>query len=96
MGATVLDNAEIGEACIIGAHTLVPKGMKIPPRSLIIGTPAKVVRSLTEDEIKSLVTSAKGYQELGASYRGLLWNEDQAARAREDRGTCAFKNDGDV
>jgi len=96
MGATVLDNAEIGEECIIGAHTLVPKGMKIPPRSLVIGTPAKVVRSLTEDEIKSLVTSAKGYQELGASYRGLLWNEDQAARAREDRGTCAFKNDGDV
>jgi carbonic anhydrase/acetyltransferase-like protein (isoleucine patch superfamily) len=72
MGATVLDNAEIGEECIIGAHTLVPKGMKIPPRSLVIGTPGKVVRSLTEDEIKSLTDSARGYQTLGATYASLF------------------------
>ena len=49
MGAPVLDNAEIGEECIIGAHTLIPKGMKIPPQSLVIGTPGKVVRQLTVD-----------------------------------------------
>ena len=72
MGATVLDNAEIGEECIIGAHTLVPKGMKIQPRSLVIGTPAKVVRSLTEDEIKSLTDSAVGYQTLGATYTSIF------------------------
>jgi carbonic anhydrase/acetyltransferase-like protein (isoleucine patch superfamily) len=72
MGATVLDNAEIGEECIVGAHTLVPKGMKIPPRSLIIGTPAKVVRSLTEDEIASFSASARGYQELGATYASIV------------------------
>lgn len=74
MGATVLDNAEIGDECIIGAHTLIPKGMKIPPRSLVVGTPGKVARQLTDDEIKSLVTSAKGYQELGTTYRELLVN----------------------
>ena len=72
MGATVLDNAEIAEECIIGAHALVPKGMKIPPRSLVIGTPAKVVRSLTEDEIKSLADSARGYQTLAATYASIL------------------------
>jgi carbonic anhydrase/acetyltransferase-like protein (isoleucine patch superfamily) len=72
MGATVLDNAEIGEECIIGAHTLVPKGMKISPRSLVIGTPGKVVRTLTEDEIKSLTESARGYQTLGATYGSIF------------------------
>jgi carbonic anhydrase/acetyltransferase-like protein (isoleucine patch superfamily) len=51
MGASVLDNAEIGAVCIIGAHTLVPEGIKIPPRSLAIRTPAKVVRSLTNQEL---------------------------------------------
>ena len=65
-------NAEIGEECIIGAHTLVPKGMKIPPRSLVIGTPGKVMRSLTDDEIESLSASARGYQELGATYASIF------------------------
>lgn len=74
MGATVLDNAEVGAECIIGAHTLIPKDMKIPPRSLVIGTPGKVVRQLTDDEIRGLLASAKGYQELGATYRELLVN----------------------
>ncbi len=72
MGATVLDNAEVGAECIIGAHTLVPKGMKTPPRSLVIGTPGKVVRQLTDKELQSLVASANGYQELGATYRSIL------------------------
>lgn len=69
MGATILDNAEVGDECIIGAHTLVPKGMKIPPRSLVMGTPGKVVRELSTEEITSLTASAKGYQELGAVYQ---------------------------
>jgi len=74
MGATILDNAEVGDECIIGAHTLIPKGTKIPPRSLVVGTPGKVVRQLTDEELQSLVASAKGYQELGATYRVLLSN----------------------
>lgn len=69
MGATILDNADVGDECIIGAHTLIPKGMKIPPRSLVVGTPGKVVRELTPEELSSLVASAKGYRELGAIYR---------------------------
>jgi carbonic anhydrase/acetyltransferase-like protein (isoleucine patch superfamily) len=69
MGATILDNAEIGELSIVGAHTLIPKGMKIPPRSLVIGTPGKIVRSVTPDEERELVLSATRYQELGRYYR---------------------------
>jgi carbonic anhydrase/acetyltransferase-like protein (isoleucine patch superfamily) len=73
MGATLLDNVEIGELCIIGAHTLIPKGMKIPPRSLVVGTPAKVVRTITAQEEHELAVSAKRYQELGSYYRKQLF-----------------------
>ena len=72
MGATILDNARIGERCIIGAHSLVTKGMIIPPQSLAMGTPAKVIRALTDDEIQSLTASAESYQRLGAQYAGVF------------------------
>ena len=72
MGATILDNAQVGERCIIGAHSLVPKGMVIPPRSLVMGTPAKIVRPITPEEEASLLESALGYQNLGATYRTAL------------------------
>jgi carbonic anhydrase/acetyltransferase-like protein (isoleucine patch superfamily) len=72
MGATILDNARIGERCIVGAHSLVTKGMIIPPQSLVMGTPAKVIRALTEDEIQSLTASAESYQRLGAQYASIF------------------------
>lgn len=72
MGATILDNAVIGEQCIIGAHTLIPKGMVIPPRSLVIGSPGKVQRTITDDEVRGLQESALHYQKSGATYRDLF------------------------
>lgn len=72
MGATILDNAVVGEQCIIGAHTLITKGMVIPPRSLVLGSPGKVQRCLTDEEITGLAESALHYQESGATYRRLL------------------------
>lgn len=72
MGATILDNAEIGDFSMIGAHTLIPKGMIVPPRSLVLGTPGKVVRAITENEEHELRLSAERYQELGAYYRATL------------------------
>jgi carbonic anhydrase/acetyltransferase-like protein (isoleucine patch superfamily) len=72
MGATILDNAVIGEGSIVGAHTLVTKGTIVPPGSLVMGTPGKVIRPLNPEETKSLLTSAKGYQDLGAYYRSVL------------------------
>jgi len=72
MGATILDDVVIGENCIIGAHTLVTKGMQIPPRSMVLGTPGKVLRELSSAEVASLLTSAKGYVELASEYRKSL------------------------
>lgn len=69
MGATILDNAIIGEQCIIGAHSLVTKGTVIAPRSLVMGTPAKIIRTLTPAEISSLATSADNYVVLSREYR---------------------------
>ena len=68
MSATILDGAIIGEESIVGAGSLVTKNKKFPPRSLIMGSPAKVVRELTIDEIKELYASAKRYVEFKNNY----------------------------
>jgi carbonic anhydrase/acetyltransferase-like protein (isoleucine patch superfamily) len=69
MGSTILDGAEIGEDCIIGANALVPMNMKIPPKSLAVGVPAKVMRTLSEEEVRSILQSAASYQEVGRTYK---------------------------
>jgi carbonic anhydrase/acetyltransferase-like protein (isoleucine patch superfamily) len=61
MGCTILDNAEIGEQSIIGANALVTQRTKVPPRSLVLGSPAKVVRPLKEEEIAGLKDWAQHY-----------------------------------
>ena len=61
MGATIIDGAVIGKESIVGACSLVTKNKVFPPRSLIMGSPAKVVRSLTDDEVEELYASAKRY-----------------------------------
>ncbi|HHD77931.1 MAG TPA: gamma carbonic anhydrase family protein [Campylobacteraceae bacterium] len=61
MSATILDGAVIGEESIVGAGALVTRNKIFPPRSLIMGAPAKVVRSLTEEEVTELYNSARRY-----------------------------------
>ncbi len=68
MSATILDGAVIGEESIVGANSLVTKDKIFPPRSLIMGSPAKVVRSLNEDEVIELYNSAKRYIDYKNSY----------------------------
>ncbi|MGM0410212.1 MAG: gamma carbonic anhydrase family protein [Bacillota bacterium] len=68
MGATILNNANIGENTIIGAGALVPEGKNIEEGSLAVGVPAKVVRKLTEEEIKSIKESADHYYQLSQKY----------------------------
>jgi len=55
MNATVLNNAEIGEFSIVGANALVPAGMKVPPYSLVMGVPAKVVKSLDPEKVETMI-----------------------------------------
>lgn len=69
MSATILDGAVIGKESIVGAGALVTKNKVFPPRSLIMGTPAKVVRELSEDEVKELYASAKRYVEFKRDYQ---------------------------
>ncbi|SEF87525.1 Carbonic anhydrase or acetyltransferase, isoleucine patch superfamily [Caloramator fervidus] len=69
MGSIILDNAEIGEYTIIGAGSLVTQNKKIPPRVLCMGSPAKIIRELTDEEIEYLKNSAKHYIELSKNYR---------------------------
>jgi carbonic anhydrase/acetyltransferase-like protein (isoleucine patch superfamily) len=69
MGATILDGAVIGRGSIVGAHALVTKDAKIPPGSLVMGMPAKVVRAMRPEEIAGLRSWADHYIALGPVHR---------------------------
>lgn len=72
MGATVLNGAKIGSNCLIGAGALVTEGKEIPDNSLVVGSPAKVIRTLDEAAIKGLTESAEHYQEKMRLFRDTL------------------------
>ncbi|MGL5330573.1 MAG: gamma carbonic anhydrase family protein [Peptostreptococcaceae bacterium] len=61
MGAIVLDGAEVGENTLLGAGSLVPPGKKIPSGVLAMGSPAKVIRELSLEEIENITKSALNY-----------------------------------
>ena len=65
MGSVVMNGAKIGNHCLIGAGSLVTQNTVIPDRSLVMGSPARVKRTLTEDEIKYLEGSREEYVEVG-------------------------------
>ena len=69
MGATVLSGAKIGDNCIVGAGALVTGKMDAPAGSMLLGSPAKVIRPLTEAEIEGVRESARGYCQLAEEYR---------------------------
>ncbi len=68
MGATVLDEADIGEECVIGANSLILEGTKVPPRSLVVGSPGRVVRQLDAAAVEGLKQSAMSYVETGRAF----------------------------
>ena len=59
--STVLNHARIGKHCLIGAHTLVTEGKEIPDRSLVVGSPGKVVREVTDEEVERMLKNALHY-----------------------------------
>jgi carbonic anhydrase/acetyltransferase-like protein (isoleucine patch superfamily) len=69
MGAILLDDVEVGARSIIGANALVTMGTKIPPGSLVLGSPAKIRRQLTLDEQKDIARWAWSYVETAKQYR---------------------------
>ena len=67
--AIILNGAQIGTHCIIGAGALITAGTVIPPGSMVLGSPGKVVRSLRPDEIDMIQAIARGYVERGERFR---------------------------
>ena len=72
MGATILNGAVIGEGCLVGAGALVGEGKRIPPGSLVMGMPGKVVRDLDDAARAGLVASARAYRANAARFRAGL------------------------
>jgi carbonic anhydrase/acetyltransferase-like protein (isoleucine patch superfamily) len=72
MGAIVLNGARIGEECLVGAGSLIPEGKEVPPRSVVRGSPGKVVREVTERDLAVMRGGVLTYIERWQAYaRGL-------------------------
>ena len=72
IGAVVLNGAKIGKHCLVGAGSLVTEGKEFPDGSMIMGTPAKVVRELTPQQIEGLRLSAQHYIDNARMFRATL------------------------
>ena len=68
IGAVILNNAKIGKNCIIGAKALITENKDIPDNSLVVGSPGKIVREVTEEEKKAVMENTKHYQDNWKKY----------------------------
>ena len=69
IGSTILNKTKIGKNCIIGANTLIPENKVIPDRSLVLGSPGKVIRQITDKEVEEIKENAKHYVENYKKYK---------------------------
>ncbi len=69
MHATILNRAVIGKHCLIGAKALIPEGKVIPDRSLVVGTPGRIIRELSDEEVERLKAGAAHYVENAQRFR---------------------------
>jgi carbonic anhydrase/acetyltransferase-like protein (isoleucine patch superfamily) len=72
IGSVILNRAVIGSGCIVGANTLIPEGKVFPDRVLIVGSPGKVIRELTDADVAGLKASAMHYVANALRYRTML------------------------
>ncbi|MEE4251990.1 MAG: gamma carbonic anhydrase family protein [Alcanivoracaceae bacterium] len=77
INAVILNRAKIGKNCIIGANSLVPEGMEIPDNSLVFGSPAKVIKPVSDGQRMMLQMSALHYVENGKRYARELVADDR-------------------
>lgn len=76
MGSTILNGARIGRGCLVGANSLVTEGKEFPDYSLIVGSPAKAIRTLDEDAVAKLRQSADNYVRNGKRFAAHLTRID--------------------
>ncbi|MDR3212440.1 MAG: gamma carbonic anhydrase family protein [Azoarcus sp.] len=82
ISAVVLNNAVLGKDCLIGANALIPEGKTIPDRSLVVGSPGRVLRTLTDDELARLRNNARHYVDNARRFRaGLVELRSASANA---------------
>lgn len=72
MGAIIMNGARIGKECVVGAGTLITEGKAFPERSLIVGAPARVLRTLSEDDVKTLTRAAPHYAKNAVRFKAGL------------------------
>ena len=72
INAVVLNNAVIGKGCLIGANALIPEGKEIPDGSLVVGSPGRVIRKLSEEQSRELAEAADSYVKKSILYRASL------------------------
>ncbi|HVL57626.1 MAG TPA: gamma carbonic anhydrase family protein [Burkholderiaceae bacterium] len=77
--SVILNGARIGRECLIGAGALITEGKEIPDRSVVLGSPGRVVRELRDDEAQRFREIAQGYADRARSYRQHLQRMDGAA-----------------
>ena len=72
MGAVIMNGVEVGDECIIAAGAVIPEGKVIPPRSLVMGVPGKVVKEVSDAQVEKIRRNAEDYQKaIGRYLRGL-------------------------
>ena len=85
MNAVVMDNAVVGAECIIGALCFVPAEMEIPPRKVVVGNPAKVVKDVSDEMLAWKTEGTRLYQALPAQLRATLKPVEPLREADENR-----------
>ena len=83
IGATILNGAKIGKNCIIGANALITEGKEIPDNSMVMGSPGKVVKTLTDEQAAGIRMGAAHYVENARRFREGLKVQPQAVPSRE-------------
>lgn len=68
INSVILNGAKIGEHCLIGANALIAEGKEIPPRSLVVGSPGKIVRQLDDEQVERLRQTARNYRQRAQMY----------------------------
>ena len=69
IGSIILNNAKIGKNCIVGANTLITENKIIPDNSLVVGSPGRILRKVTDEEIKAILENGKHYVDISKKYK---------------------------
>jgi carbonic anhydrase/acetyltransferase-like protein (isoleucine patch superfamily) len=93
MNAVIMDEVEIGDECIIGALSFIKAGEKIPPRSLVVGNPAKIIREVSDDMLAWKTQGTRIYQALPRQCHESLWPCEPLREIPETRAaqTAAYQ-----